>query len=159
MEPRLETIPEKKLIGQRKRMSFTNLQTRALWQGFMPQRKRIANTLNTDLYSLEVYAPGFFDPYHPAAQFDKWAAVEVSGIGPVPEGMEPLLIPGGLYAVFLHKGAASQAARTYNYIFSTWLPASKYAVDDRPHFAIMGSRYKADDPSSEEEVWIPIKPK
>jgi hypothetical protein len=28
-----------------------------------------------------------------------------------------------------------------------------------PHFEVLGDKYKNNDPSSEEEVWIPIKPK
>jgi AraC family transcriptional regulator len=35
---------------------------------------------------------------------------------------------------------------------------SAFLLDDRPHFAVMGAKYKSEDPSSEEEIWIPIKP-
>jgi len=34
---------------------------------------------------------------------------------------------------------------------------SEFMLDDRPHFALMGDRYKNDDPESEEEIWIPVK--
>ena len=34
-----------------------------------------------------------------------------------------------------------------------------YTLDDRPHFEILGEKYKNQDPDSEEELWIPIKPK
>jgi AraC family transcriptional regulator len=34
---------------------------------------------------------------------------------------------------------------------------SKYLLDNRPHFETLGEKYKNEDPSSEEEVWIPIK--
>jgi AraC family transcriptional regulator len=38
------------------------------------------------------------------------------------------------------------------------LPLSKeYELDDRPHFEILGDKYKNNDPNSEEEIWIPIK--
>jgi AraC family transcriptional regulator len=72
--------------------------------------------------------------------------------------MEPLLFEG-LYAIFLHKGPASQGLKTYNYIFLNWLPESGYVLDDRPHFAIMGPKYLHEDPASEEEIWIPVKAK
>jgi AraC family transcriptional regulator len=75
----------------------------------------------------------------------------------VPDGMETLTAPGGLYAVFLYQGPANAAPETYQYIFGTWLPTSDYALDNRPHFAVMGEKYKNNDPSSEEELWIPIK--
>jgi AraC family transcriptional regulator len=31
-----------------------------------------------------------------------------------------------------------------------------FEVDDRPHFEILGIRYRNNDPNSEEEIWIPI---
>ncbi len=67
--------------------------------------------------------------------------------------------PSGLYAVFIHKGDASTAPKTFEYIFGTWLPNSEYLLDNRPHFEILGEKYKNEDPNSEEEVWIPIKPR
>jgi AraC family transcriptional regulator len=59
----------------------------------------------------------------------------------------------------LHKGAASDGPKTFQYIFGTWLPDSEYLIDNRPHFEILGEKYKNEDPTSEEEIWIPIKPK
>ncbi|MGK2861531.1 MAG: GyrI-like domain-containing protein [Chitinophagaceae bacterium] len=47
----------------------------------------------------------------------------------------------------------------FSYIFNTWLPPSGYDLDNRPHFEILGEKYKNDDPLSEEEIWIPIKQK
>jgi AraC family transcriptional regulator len=68
-------------------------------------------------------------------------------------------LPEGLYAVFLHRGPATTGPKTFEYIFQTWLPASEYFLDHRPHFEILGTNYKNDDPDSEEEIWIPVKPK
>ena len=49
--------------------------------------------------------------------------------------------------------------KTYGFIFNDWLPSSKYVLDTRPHFAVMGSKYRNNDPDSEEELWIPVKVK
>jgi len=38
------------------------------------------------------------------------------------------------------------------YIFSDWLPKSDYELDEKPHFEILGEKYKNDDPNSEEEI-------
>ncbi len=103
--------------------------------------------------------PGFFDNFNPDKEFEKWAAVEVEDFNGVPDEMETLKTPGGLYAVFLHKGPARKGVETYQYIFRTWLPNSTYLLDNRPHFAVMGIKYKKDSPDSEEELWIPVKPK
>jgi AraC family transcriptional regulator len=155
--PRIEILPEKKFVGKRIKMSFSNNQTHELWKSFMPSRREIKNNIGSDLYSVEVYEPLYFNNFNPEKEFDKWAAVEVTDFEKVPDDMDTLILPRGLYAVFLHKGAASKGPETYQYIFGTWLPASDFLLDNRPHFAVMGEKYKNDDPDSEEEVWIPVK--
>jgi AraC family transcriptional regulator len=158
MEPRIETLPETKLIGKRVKMSFTTNRTKELWQGFMPKRTEIINNIGSDLYSIEVYDDNeFFKNFNPNNEFDKWAAIQVSDFNSVPSEMETIKIPEGLYAVFLYKGKASEAPKTYQFIFGNWIPNSDYTLDDRPHFALMGEKYKNEDPNSEEELWIPIK--
>ncbi|MCD6068030.1 MAG: AraC family transcriptional regulator [Bacteroidetes bacterium] len=158
MEPIIKNIPEKKLIGKRLRMSIANNKTFDLWKSFMPFRNEIKSRVNTEMFSMQVFDPSFsFLPFDIHAEFDKWAAVEVSESVAIPEGMEAFTLPGGLYAVFLHKGPASGAERTFRYIFETWLPASGYILDTRPHFELLGEKYKNNDPDSEEEVWIPIR--
>jgi AraC family transcriptional regulator len=157
LEPRIEILPEKKFVGKRINMSFSNNKTRELWRSFMPVRREIKNIIGMELYSIEVYEPLYFNNYNPEKEFDKWATVEVTDFEKVPDDMDTLILPRGLYAVFIHKGAAGKGPETYQYIFGTWLPASDFQLDDRPHFAVMGEKYKNDDPDSEEEVWIPVK--
>lgn len=160
LEPRIETLTRTMLAGNRLKMSFAANRTRELWQWFMPQRKEITNGIGPELYSVEVYNhPKFFEDFDPHREFEKWAAVRVTDLDTLPAGMEGLTIPGGLYAVFLYKGKASEAAKVYQYIFGTWIPGSGYVLDNRPHFALMGGKYKNDDPDSEEELWIPVKKK
>lgn len=159
MQPRIELITAKKLVGKRKVMSFADNQTFRLWQSFMPGRKEINNTLKIELISMQVY-PQLFDFTFPDlnAGFEKWAAVEVSDFNRVPHDMETYILTGGLYAVFEYKGLSSDS-KIFQYIFGTWLPGSNFTIDNRPHFEILGEKYKNDDPTSEEEIWIPIKPK
>jgi AraC family transcriptional regulator len=138
-------------------MSFSMNKTRALWQSFMPLRNEIRNSIGSELYSIEIYEPLFFNNFNSEREFEKWAAVEVTDFETVPANMETFSSPYGLYAVFLHKGASGKGLETYQYIFGTWLPESDYLLDDRPHFAIMGEKYKNDDHDSEEDLWFPIK--
>jgi AraC family transcriptional regulator len=158
MQPRIETLKGKKLVGKRIKMSFSDNKTFELWRDFMPKRTEIKNNVGSGLYSIEVYAPLFFNNFNPKTEFDKWAAIEVTDFNTVPDKMETITLPSGLYAVFLHNGPASTGPKTYQYIFGTWLPNSDFLLDNRPHFAVMGEKYKNEDPSSEEELWIPIKP-
>jgi AraC family transcriptional regulator len=159
MMPGIKTINEKKLIGKRIKMSFSNNKTFELWRSFMPRKKEIKNQAGSDLYSVEVYGPLYFESFNPEREFEKWAAIQVTDFNSFPPDMETITLPGGLYGVFLYKGPASQGSKFYQYIFGTWLPNSEYLLDSRPHFALMGEKYKNEEPDSEEEIWIPIKSK
>jgi AraC family transcriptional regulator len=160
MIPRIEILTEKKLIGNRIMMSLADNKTHELWKSFMPRRKEIKSNLSDDLFSLQVYDNiSYFENFNPGTMFEKWAAAEVSDFEIIPDGMEKFILEGGLYAVFLHIGGASKGNITFQYIFGTWLPASDYILDHRPHFEILGEKYKNNNPDSEEEIWIPIKQK
>ena len=63
LNSRIETIHEKKMIGQRLEMSFTNNTTDLLWKTFVPLRQTTQNTINSDLYSLQIYPP-FFNNFY-----------------------------------------------------------------------------------------------
>lgn len=157
--PEFRIFQGARLTGQRIRMSLAADQTFALWSGFMPQRNRIADPAGNELYSVRVYdhAAEYFSDFVPGRLFDKWAAVAVEAGSLIPEGMESLTIPSGLYAVFPYKGPSSAAGPTYRHIYMEWLPGSGYFLDERPHFEIMGEKYRHESPDSEEEIWIPVK--
>jgi AraC family transcriptional regulator len=149
-------VKEKILVGKSAKMSFVNNKTFELWRSFMPEKGKIQNQIPVNLFSVEVYPDNFFRDFNPANEFDKWAAVEVSNLTEIPAGMDSLIIPQGLYGVFIHKGPASKGKDTYDYIFNRWLPVSDYSLDNRPHFALMDNRYKNESEDSEEEIWIPV---
>jgi len=157
MDLRIEMLPEKKLIGKRVRMSLSNNKTGELWRSFMPRRREIQNSLTPEFFSMQVYDQPV-DPGNPAQEFDKWAAVEVADFGAVPDEMEAFVLTGGLYAVFHYTGSSTDT-RIYQYIFGTWLPNSNFVLDTRPHFEVLGERYRNSDSDSEEDIWIPIKSK
>ncbi len=160
MESRIALLPETLLVGKCLRMALANNRTVELWKSFMPHRAEIQNIRSPVLYSVQRYdglpGPGVFNP---SVEFEKWAAVEVTGFGQIPEGMCTLTIPGGLYAVFQYKGSPQEFAKAFDFIFRSWFPDSGYVLDNREHFEIMGDKYKNNDPSSEEEIWIPLAPR
>jgi len=158
MTPRIENLSPKKLIGKRLTMSLVLNKTVELWQDFMPKRRAISNIASNDLISVQVYTPKHFENFKPTNEFEKWATVEVTNFESVPADMEAFSLPGGLYAVFDYKGPGNDPG-IFQYIFETWLPDSDYSLDARPHFEVLGDKYKNIDPASEEEIWIPIKPK
>jgi AraC family transcriptional regulator len=155
---RLQTIPPKKLIGNCLRMSFSDNRTFELWKSFMPRRNQITDRVNDELISMQIYPAGFdFGHFNPIIEFDKWAAVEVYDFEHQPQELHNFTIPGGLYAIFKHKGTPADAPKTFGYIFGNWLPQSDYSIDSRPHFEVLGEKYKNDSPDSEEEIWIPVR--
>jgi AraC family transcriptional regulator len=156
--PRIETLTAKKLVGMKMSISLANYAIAELWKNFMPRRKDIANNLTNELISLAIYKPTHFTDFKPTNEFTRWATIEVADFENVPFGLETFILDGGLYAVFDYKGLSTDKS-VYQYIFGTWLPNSEYILDDRPHFEILGDKYKSNDPNSEEELWIPIKPK
>ena len=156
IRPRIERLAEKKLVGQMVKMSLVTNKTFELWSQFGPRIKEIKNRVSQDKLSLQVYTPNYFKSFSPTNQFEKWALVEVGDINFVPEGMMSFVLNPGLYAVFDHT-ASNMDDEIFRYIYEIWVPQSQYQLDDRPHFEVLGSKYKNNDPSSEEEVWIPIK--
>lgn len=139
-------------------MSLADHKTAILWQSFMPRRKEIENKVNADLISMQVHLdPLRLGDLH--QEFDKWAAIEVSDFNHIPPEMETYTLEGGLYAVFHYKGLSTDN-RIFIFIFKEWLPGSDYLLDSsRPHFEILGEKYKNGDPNSEEDIYIPVREK
>jgi AraC family transcriptional regulator len=158
MSPGIEHLIEKKLVGKRIEMSLANNRTAELWASFMSIRQNISNRVTDDLISMQVYSATHFSDFKPTNSFEKWATVEVADFDNVPAGLQKFLLPGGLYAVFDYKGSSSDPT-IFQRIFGSWLPSSAYVLDDRPHFEVLGKNYRNNDPSSEEEIWIPVKMK
>ncbi len=157
MIPRIEILSSKIIIGKSLKMSLSDNKTVQLWSSFMPKRKTIHNIVSDELYSIQIYPESFdFKQFSLTTEFEKWAGIEVKYLENVPNEMNVLELQGGLYAVFEYKGLNTDTT-IFNHIFKTWLPKSGYELDNRPHFEILGEKYKNNDPESEEEIWIPIK--
>nr|WP_321409696.1 GyrI-like domain-containing protein [uncultured Carboxylicivirga sp.] len=154
--PQIITTHQRILVGKKLQMSLTNYKISELWRSFLPHKKEVQNRLNNDLISFTVYDSNYFKAFDPEKNFIKCAAMEVLSVDEVPEGLEVMVIPEGMYAVFNYKGSASDHS-VFQYILGSWLPASKYILDDRPHFEVLGEKYSNTAPDSEEEIWIPIK--
>ncbi|MGV3657387.1 MAG: GyrI-like domain-containing protein [Chitinophagaceae bacterium] len=160
MNPRIELLPPKKLVGLQSRMCMADDKTVMLWQTLMPRRAEIGARASNDYISMQVYdKEQDLSAFNRHTVFQKWAAVEVEDFENVPAGMETYNLEGGLYAVFIHKGSPAAFPQTWKTIFMDWMPASDYELDAREHFEVLGEKYKRDSGDSEEEVWIPIKKK
>ncbi|MDN3595718.1 GyrI-like domain-containing protein [Zunongwangia endophytica] len=158
LDPKITKTQGFSLVGIATEMSFAENKTAKLWQEFIPLKMANFGKKQVDLYSVEVYKDlSFFSNFDPKQTFMKWAAIRKEDIEKIPSEFTTLEVPEGKYAIFTYKGSSTEAPQSYQQIFQHWLPASGFQLDDRPHFAIMGEKYKNNDPTSEEEIWIPIQ--
>ena len=155
--PEIREFTGKLLAGVRRRTSFVNDLTSELWREFRSRESEIEGRVGGESYSVKVYDSAYsFSEFDPGAEFDKWAAAEVILR---PGALDTMDVPAGKYAVFAHRGPASEAPRTFTYIFGQWLPNSEYEPDLRPHFEVLPEGYDPFDLNAEEEIWIPIRDK
>lgn len=157
MNPTITTFPTKKFIGNNMIFTYSTYRIFELWNSFMKRRNEIKNQKGTDYFNIQIN-PENFD-FNPNTSFVKWAAVEVLDFKNIPDGMESLEIQEGLYAIFHYVGSNQNAADFFNKIYTEWLPNSEFEFDNRPQFEILGTKYKNDDATSEEDIYIPIKRK
>ncbi len=155
IEPRIETVSPRVLVGVRMEMSMVADRTSDLWRSFGPRMREIPGRITEGSVALRSYrAPG--DVFDPEAVFERWAGVEVSGHEGVPEGLDTCRIAGGLYAVFEHRGPASDLA-PFRFFFQEWLPASPFDLDLRPHFELLSASYDPRSPDATEECFVPLR--
>ena len=128
-----------------------------LWKRFMPRRNEVQKRTTNDYISMQVYEDSAGELFSPTAMFEKWALVEVSSADAVPDGMRRYDLSGGQYAVFLHKGPASDYPKSMQFIFGQWLPDSGFELEQREHFEILPEGYDPMDQEAEEEIWVPIR--
>ncbi|NCP83465.1 MAG: GyrI-like domain-containing protein [Bacteroidetes bacterium] len=157
-ETQIRVISKRLFVGKSVNMSLLNNKTGVLWSLFGPLIYSIPNRIGSDRFSLQVYDTTYFERFDPEKEFKKWALVEVSSLEVIPNQLESFVLPEGKYAVFTYRGLSSDTS-VYQYIFSKWLMNSDWILDDRPHFEVLGSKYKNDSVDSEEDIWIPIKKK
>lgn len=122
LTPRIQTVPEKRLVARKQKMSISENTTGLLWKGFMPRVYEIQNTVGIELYSIDILPESYIQAYKPETNFEKWAAVVVSDVASILEGFESMTSPEGLYAIFQYKGLPSSAPVVLKYIFGSGYP-------------------------------------
>lgn len=157
--PKIVIVKEKKLVGMHLKMTFASNRTSDLWRSFMPLKNEIQQVVDLNLISLQIYPTSFNHNSIAEYEFEKWAAVEVSDFSNQPTEMDTFILQEGLYAVFHYRGLSTNT-EIFKHIFTDWLPQSTFVLDnDRPHFEVLGEKYKNNDLTSEEDIYIPIREK
>jgi 4-carboxymuconolactone decarboxylase len=149
---RFETLQAQHLIGQMvENPVFSTEETSHLWRGFRSRLKELSWQEGDDLVSIQVFSEN-----KQGLVQQRWAAARHEG--EVPEGMQCLKLPAGLYAVFLYWGGRQGFEEFILDKFRNVIPSYSLQMDERPHFQRMGPAFNPFSDESEEEVWIPVKP-
>ncbi len=158
MEYRISTLEPKILIGKIRLCHLQWTKPKSCGNHLCLRETKVINRSDENYYSMQIYPQNFsFETFDPTMEFTKWAAVEVDCADYMDHGMNKYLLQGGLYAVFIHRGPASEFSKAYTFIFSQWLPRSGYELDYREHFELLPKDYNPMDPNATEEIWLPIK--
>ena len=157
MTYRIEHIKARIVVGMKTNTTAIriNESTKQIAQRFMPRRSEVQNRIGNHVLSIQNYGSDY-NPSDITSEFEKWVAVEVSGVENMPSDMEEFIIGEGTYAVFNFKGALSDFPKSRAFIFGEWLPNSGYRLAQNPHFEIMNEDYSKDLSNVEEDIWIPI---
>lgn len=164
MEPKLVTREELLLVGlelhgleildsPNRDSDAQSQRISEMWGRFNARRGEIAHL------SEEAASLGVCIPTGGGVGLSYMAAVPVTAVAQVPEGMVARTLPAGRYAVFTHKGAVEKMSDTFAYIYGTWMPGQK-ELEPRhaPDFEYYDLRFDPEHPeTSEVDIYIPIK--
>lgn len=122
----------------------------SLWAAFISRLAEIPNRVAGTCYGVVRQERADSDrlEYH--------AAIAVTELAALPEGMVSVQLPAGTYARFEHRGAAPRIDHTVSYAYGTWLAQSGYRHTYAPDLEIYGATYH---PTSDDSVFhyaIPI---
>ena len=122
----------------------------AQWQRFQPHIGNIPGQIGGTAY-------GVCHNGDDAGNFDYICGVEVSDFSELPGELNRVRIPAQRYAVFSHRDHISTIRRTFNTIWSKWLPESGHEAADAPHFERYTEDFDPQKGTGGVEIWIPIK--
>ncbi len=137
------------VAGMLYRGNNSNKEIPALWDKFGPKMGILPHRIDPQ----SCY--GVCDNFDEEAEiFDYVSACEVKPGEEMPEGMVTREIPAQTYAIFNTTLPEIQA--TMGYIYSTWLPSSKYERGPGPEFELYGEEFSPDEPASRFDIYVPV---
>ena len=150
MEPKIIKGAAFTVVGMKYHGKNENNEIPQLWGEFGPRMGEIKQVANPHV------AYGVCDNFDKgSSEFDYIAGFEVGSTDEIPEGMVSWDIPAGQYAVFTC--TLPTLGEAYQYAYHTWLLQSGYQRAPGPEFELYDESFDPRDPSSEMDVYIPIK--
>lgn len=163
MEPEIVELDEMTVVGIQSLISSKHNLIPKLWEKFMTRDKEVKHMSNKNVafgVSFDMQEiPSEGEDAKKEYQFFHLVGLAVDNTNNIPEGMTYKKVPAHKYAKFTHKGLLSKLEKTYNDIFSGWLPASEYeyAGDSGCDLEWYDDRFKMDSEESEFDIYVPIK--
>lgn len=151
---------EFKLVGVESRINFNEDFTKTiegLQERLFCKIDGIKNIINPDSYTAFWFYKTSCCTSNQEPDIYYFAAVEVTEIDDVPEGLTSKIVPKSEYAVFSEK-RRGEVGGPEGYAYTTWLPGSgrQLNVEISGDFEVYQSRYNI-GPECECEIYIPIK--
>ena len=139
------------VVGLSERYSFGATQgIPGQWQRFMQHYADIPD-------KLQPIPLGISANMDDDGNFEYMAAVEVSKVSDLPEGLQQWRIPAQHYAVFRHDAHASTIGQTYSSIFNAWLPAHGCRAADGPTIERHLESFDPRTGLGGVDIWIPLE--
>lgn len=123
-----------------------------LWDSFNKRSHEIKNTLPEAAIGL---CRTLEDA--PEGVFEYVACFLVANVEDLPPEMDVRSVPEHTHAVFTQTGALTSLHKTYEYIYSTWLPASDYKLAANIDFEYYNEDFKDYVEDSRFDIYVPIQ--
>jgi AraC family transcriptional regulator len=150
MRPKIVSRSAFAVVGMKYRGKNEKGEIPQLWQAVGPRVREIKNIAD-DRAAYGISA----NMDESTGEFDYVAGFEVSTSEEIPEDMVRFKVPGGKYAVF--STTLPKIGETFHNAYHTWLPESGYQPAGGPEFELYDERFDPQDPSSEFDLYIPVK--
>ena len=127
-----------------------------LWSQFNDRVEEIENTI--DGYSFGVCLDSH--PEFKMKETDNFvylAAMPVSSVENVPQGMHVIEIPESKYAVFTHSGPINKITHTVKYIWGTWVPKNSEILKKGPDFELYDERFDVEKLEGDVDIYLPVQ--
>jgi predicted transcriptional regulator YdeE len=151
MEPQIVDKPAFTVVGVKYRGRNEHDEIPALWNEFGKRFREFKHRAEDSI------AYGVMDNFdHDSGEFDYVAAVAVSSRRDQAEDLTVWDVPEQTYAVFTTTLPAIK--KTFDNIYSKWLPGSGYQRLPGPEFELYDERFDVKDPESVLDIYIPVRP-
>lgn len=122
----------------------------AQWQRFIPHIGTFPGQIGHVAYGVRYNSDD-------EDNFDYLCAVQVGDFSKLAPEWTRLRISPQRYAVFAHRDHVSTIRRTWNTIYTTWLPRSGHILADAPVFERYGEDFDSHTGTGGMEIWIPLQ--